>query len=53
MIDLKTSEILACSKGKLIVEDVKSAATRTRVYLDKRKLMREKYGIDVVEVQEW
>lgn len=40
-------------QGKLIVEDVKSAATRTRVYLDKRKLMREKYGIDVVEVQEW
>jgi hypothetical protein len=40
-------------QGQLIVEDVKSAATRTRVYLDKRKLMREKYGIDVVEVQEW
>lgn len=39
--------------GKLIVEDVKSEATRTRTYLDKRKLMREKYGIDVTEVQSW
>ena len=39
--------------GKLIVEDVKSPATRTRVYLDKRKMMRDKYGIDVVEVQQW
>ena len=39
--------------GKLIVEDVKSEATRTRTYLDKRKLMRERYGIDVTEVQSW
>lgn len=38
--------------GELIVEDVKSAATRTRVYLDKRKLMQEKYGITVREVME-
>ena len=38
--------------GELIVEDVKSAATRTRVYLDKRKMMQEKYGITVREVME-
>ena len=36
--------------GELIVEDVKSAATRTRVYINKRKLMQEKYGITVREV---
>ena len=36
--------------GILIVEDVKSKATRTRTYLDKRKLMQEKFGIDVKEV---
>lgn len=38
--------------GHLVVEDVKSAATRTRGYLDKRKLMRERYGIVVREVLE-
>ena len=38
--------------GVLIVEDVKSPATRTRTYLDKRKLMREIHGIDVKEVQD-
>ena len=39
--------------GVLVVEDVKSTATRTRTYLDKRKLMREIHGIDVREVQDW
>lgn len=39
--------------GELIVEDVKSPATRTRSYLDKRKLMREIHGINVREVQTW
>lgn len=39
--------------GVLIVEDVKSSATRTRTYLDKRKLMREIHGIEVEEVQTW
>ena len=39
--------------GVLIVEDVKSTATRTRTYLDKRKLMREIHGIEVKEVQDW
>lgn len=38
--------------GELIVEDVKSAATRTRVYINKRKLMQEKYGITIREVME-
>ncbi len=38
--------------GVLVVEDVKSPATRTRTYLDKRKLMREIHGIDVKEVQD-
>ena len=39
--------------GVLVVEDVKSEATRTRTYLDKRKLMREIHGIEVREVSEW
>lgn len=38
--------------GELIVEDVKSAVTRTRVYLNKRKMMQEKYGITIREVME-
>ena len=38
--------------GVLIVEDVKSPATRTRTYLDKRKLMREIHGIEVKEGQD-
>lgn len=37
-------------RGELIVEDVKSPATRTRVYINKRKMMRDKFGIDVREV---
>ena len=36
--------------GVLIVEDVKSSATRTRVYINNCKMMREKYGIEVQEV---
>ena len=34
----------------LVVEDVKSRATRTKDYLLKRKLMKERFGIDIVEV---
>lgn len=34
----------------LVVEDVKSRGTRTKEYLLKRKLMRDRYGIDIVEV---
>lgn len=33
-----------------VVEDVKSEATKTRVYAIKRKLMHERFGIDVREV---
>ena len=36
--------------GKLVVEDVKSAATRTKEYLRNKKFMRSKYGIDIQEV---
>lgn len=36
--------------GELVVEDVKSRATKTRAYEMKRKMLREKYGIKVVEV---
>ena len=38
--------------GRLVVEDVKSKATKTRVYAIKKKLMREKYGIEIQEVEE-
>ena len=33
------------------VEDVKSKATKTRVYAIKKNLMREKFGIDIQEVE--
>ena len=33
-----------------VVEDVKSRATKTRVYEIKKKLMREKFGIEIQEV---
>ena len=36
--------------GELIVEDVKSRATKTRVYEMKRKLLRAKYGVKMREV---
>jgi Protein of unknown function (DUF1064). len=35
---------------KLVVEDVKSSATKTKDYIIKRKLMQERYGISIVEV---
>ena len=38
--------------GRLVVEDVKSKATKTRVYGIKKKLMREKFGIEITEVEE-
>ena len=34
-----------------VVEDVKSKATKTRVYAIKKKLMRERYGIEIQEVE--
>ena len=36
--------------GDLVVEDVKSKATRTKTYLIKRKLMQEKFNIDIQEI---
>lgn len=36
--------------GKLVVEDVKSTATRTKEYMRNKKMMRSKYGIDIQEV---
>lgn len=36
--------------GRLVVEDVKSKPTRTREYLIKKKLMKERRGIDITEV---
>lgn len=36
--------------GKLVVEDVKSTATRTKEYLRNRKFMRSKFGIEIQEV---
>lgn len=36
--------------GKLVVEDVKSAPTRTKEYLRNRKFVRAKYGIDIQEI---
>ena len=37
--------------GELVVEDVKSKATKTRVYGMKRKMLLERTGISVVEVE--
>ena len=36
--------------GELVVEDVKSPATKTRVYEIKRKLLRERFGIEIKEI---
>lgn len=34
----------------LVVEDVKSRPTRTKEYLLKRKMLKDKLGIDITEV---
>lgn len=36
--------------GKYVVEDAKSRPTKTKVYMMKKKMLRDKYGIDIVEV---
>lgn len=36
--------------GWPVVEDVKSAPTRTKEYLRNKKMVREKFGIDIQEV---
>ena len=33
--------------GEYVVEDVKTDGTKTRVFINKQKLIYEKYGIDV------
>lgn len=38
------------SSWVLVVEDVKSRPTRTKDYLMKKKLMKDRFGIDIVEV---
>lgn len=49
-------ETMAASKGwpceswRLVVEDVKSRPTRTRDYINKRKMMKDRFGIDITEV---
>lgn len=37
-------------ENNFIVEDVKSKATRTRVYMIKKKLMLFRYGIEIKEI---
>ena len=37
--------------GGLVVEDVKSKATKTREYAIKKKLLLERFGIEIVEVE--
>lgn len=39
------------SEWEKVVEDVKSKATKTRVYAIKKKLMLERYGIEITEVE--
>ena len=52
----QVEESLAASKGwpceswRLVVEDVKSRPTRTRDYINKRKMMKDRFGIDITEV---
>lgn len=45
-----TADFSYCLGGQLVVEDVKSRATRTKEYLRNRKLVRAKFGIDIQEV---
>ena len=39
-----------CTSWELVVEDVKSKATKTRVYGMKKKLLHERFGITITEV---
>ncbi len=36
--------------GVIVIEDAKSPATRTAIYMWKKKHMRAEYGIDIIEV---
>lgn len=46
----RNGNALGSSKWEYVVEDVKSKATKTKVYAIKKKLMAEKFGIEVQEV---
>ena len=41
---------MAMDEWRLVVEDVKSRATKTSVYAMKKNLLRERFGIDIVEI---
>ena len=49
-------EAVAASKGwpceswRYVVEDVKSRATKTQKYAIKKKLLKERFGLDITEV---
>ena len=38
------------TQGAKVVEDVKSRATRTRDYAMKKKLLKDRFGLDITEV---
>ena len=38
------------ARGLKVVEDVKSRATRTRDYAMKKKLLKDRFGLDITEV---
>ena len=38
------------AQGVKVVEDVKSRATRTREYAMKKKLLKDRFGLEITEV---
>lgn len=40
----------SCEAWRFVLEDVKSKATKTRLYETKRKMLKQKFGIDISEV---
>jgi hypothetical protein len=42
--------LVVYADGRTVVEDVKSAGTRTQVYINKRKQVLALFGVEVVEV---
>lgn len=49
----KEAEMLGfpCESWRTVVEDVKSKATKTRVYAIKKKLLQERFGISITEIE--
>lgn len=39
-----------CESWRYVVEDVKSRATKTQKYVIKKKLLKERFGLDITEV---